>query len=209
MKKNYFSQEIVMDDGSILTISGPISPDVLAATEVHEQLVAFRRPEEQKVALIEIAELPEGRIVGAIHNNTLVGYITFHYPDPFERWAEGNMDDLLELGAIEVAKDYRKFGLAKKMMAIAFQDEEMDNFIVISTEYYWHWDLKETGLSVWDYRKIMEKIMSSVGMEYYATDDPEICSHPANLLMARIGKNVPMESMQAFDNLRFKNRHMY
>lgn len=209
MKKNYFSQEIVMDDGSTLMVCGPIAPDLLKATDTHEQLVAFRRPEEQKAALIEIAELPEGRIIGAIHNNTLVGYITFHYPDPFERWAEGNMDDLLELGAIEVAKDYRKFGLAKKMMAVAFQDQEMDNFIVISTEYYWHWDLKETGLSVWDYRKIMEKIMSSVGMEYYATDDPEICSHPANLLMARIGKNVPMESIQAFDNLRFKNRHMY
>ncbi|OEF98258.1 GNAT family N-acetyltransferase [Desulfuribacillus alkaliarsenatis] len=209
MEKNYFSEEITLEDGSTIEICGPIEAEKLRHLNMHEQLVAFRIPEEQKEALVEIAELPEGRIVGAIHNDTLVGYITFHYPDPYERWAEGNMEDLLELGAIEVAKDYRQYGLAKKMMAIAFKDSVMDQFIVISTEYYWHWDLKNTGLSVWDYRKIMESIMSSVGMEYFATDDPEICSHPANLLMARIGKEVPLESIEAFDNLRFKNRHMY
>ncbi|OEH86966.1 hypothetical protein BHU72_01535 [Desulfuribacillus stibiiarsenatis] len=209
MNKNYFSSEVDLGSGKSLTIAGPLAPDTIRELEFHHELVAFRTPAEQKTALIEISELPEGRIIGAIDGNTLVGYITFHYPDPFERWAEGNMDDLLELGAIEVSKEYRAFGLAKKMMKIAFMDPEMDNFIVISTEYYWHWDLKNTGLSVWDYRKIMEKIMSSVGMEYFATDDPEICSHPANLLMARIGPNVPMESMETFDNLRFKNRHMF
>ena len=29
--------------------------------------------------------------------------------------------------------------------------------------------------------------MNAGGFEYYATDDPEISSHPANCLMARIG----------------------
>ena len=209
MKKNCFSIEMQTDNGNIILISGPLATSTIETLEFHEQLVAFRPPNEQKQALVEISELPEGRIVGAIHDGTLVGYITFHYPDPFERWAEENMDDLLELGAIEVARDYRKYSLAKKMMEIAFKDPEMENFIVISTEYYWHWDLKHSGVSVWDYRKIMEKIMGSVGMEYYATDDPEICSHPANFLMAKIGKNIPMESIMKFDSLRLKNRHMY
>lgn len=209
MKKNYFSKEITIKDGTSLLVAGPIAPDILIKLEFHEQLTSFRPPAEQKQALIEIAELPEGRIIGAIHNDVLVGYITFHFPDPFERWAEGDMDDLLELGAIEIARDYRQYGLSKQLMSIAFSDSEMDNFIVISTEYYWHWDLKTSGLSIWDYRKVMEKVMNSAGMEYFATDDPEICSHPANLLMARIGPNVPMESIEKFDNLRFKNRHMY
>ena len=209
MIKNYFSTEIVLEDRTSITIAGPLSPDVIEKLDYHKQLTAFRQPLEQKNALIEIAELPEGRIIGAIHGDTLVGYVTFHYPDPFERWAEGDMDDLLELGAIEVAKDYRHYGLAKGLMKIAFQDCEMENFIVISTEYYWHWDLQSSGLSVWDYRKIMEKIMGSIGMEYYATDDPEICSHPANFLMVKIGENVPMESIIQFDNLRLKKRHTF
>ncbi len=209
MIKNYFSTEIALEDGTSITIAGPLSPAVIENLAYHGQLTAFRQPVEQKNALIEIAELPEGRIIGAIHNDTLVGYVTFHYPDPFERWSEADMDDLLELGAIEVAKDYRSYGLAKALMKIAFQDSEMENFIVISTEYYWHWDLQNSGLSVWDYRKVMEKVMGSIGMEYYATDDPEICSHPANFLMAKIGKNVPMDSIMQFDNLRLKNRHMF
>ncbi len=89
------------------------------------------------------------------------------------------------------------------MLKTAFADPAMENYIVISTEYYWHWDLKGTGLSVWEYRKVMEKVMGSAGLEWFATDDPEITSHPANCLMARIGKNVPLESIEKFDRLRF------
>ena len=33
----------------------------------------------------------------------------------------------------------------------------MEDYLVITTEYYWHWDLKGTGLNVWDYRKMMER----------------------------------------------------
>ena len=41
------------------------------------------------------------------------------------------------------------------------------------------------------------------------TDDPEISSHPANCLMARIGERVDPDSIQQFDQLRFMNRFMY
>ena len=37
----------------------------------------------------------------------------------------------------------------------------MEDYIIITTEYYWHWDLKGTGLNVWEYRKIMEKMMNA------------------------------------------------
>jgi len=94
-------------------------------------------------------------------------------------------------------------------MRMQMMDKMMENYIVITTEYYWHWDLKGTGLNVWEYRKVMEKMMNAGGLEYYATDDPEISSHPANCLMARIGKNIDAESVQKFDALRFHNRFMY
>lgn len=38
---------------------------------------------------------------------------------------------------------------------------------------------------------MMEHLMKTVDMVWYATDDPEICSHPANCLMVRMGKDVP------------------
>ncbi|MBW3110056.1 N-acetyltransferase, partial [Mammaliicoccus sciuri] len=130
-------------------------------------------------------------------------------PDPLERWSDGNLPYILELGAIELSLDYRKYGLGKKMLQLAMKAPEMEDFIVITTEYYWHWDLKNSGLDVYQYQKIMHKMMAEGGLEVFATDDPEIISHPANSLMARIGQNIQQEQMEAFDKLRFMNRFFF
>ena len=52
-------------------------------------------------------------------------------------------------------------------------------------------------------------MMSHGGLEVFATDDPEITSHPANCLMARIGKNITVDQMTEFDNIRFMNRFFF
>ena len=192
-----------------LVIEGPVSSTTLAQLDFHQELTAFRPAEQQKQALVEIADLPEGRIIVARINHTVVGYVTFLYPDPLERWSEGKMDNLIELGAIEVAAPFRSYSIGKSLLKVSMMDDAMEDYIVITTEYYWHWDLKGTGLNVWDYRKIMEKMMNKGGLTWFATDDPEISSHPANCLMVRIGSRVPQESMQEFDSLRFRNRFMY
>lgn len=204
----YHSQEIEAP-GRTLVIEGPVKPEHLRTLHMHPDLDAFRRPNEQHEALIEIAGLPEGRIILTRDDCTIVGYVTFHYPDEMERWSEGNMEDLLELGAIEVADDYRSIGLGKKMIKLAFKENQLENMIVFTTEYYWHWDLKGNLSNVWDYRKMMEKLMKSVDMVWFATDDPEICSHPANCLMVRVGKEVPLSSVEKFDTIRFRQRFMY
>jgi acetoin utilization protein AcuA len=196
-------------DRSEIIVEGPVTAESLSGLSMHPQLDAFRRPNEQHEALKEIAGLPEGRIILARDGSTIVGYVTFHYPDEIERWSEGNMQDLIELGAIEVADDYRSIGLGKKMIQLAFQENQMENVICFTTEYYWHWDLEKSGLTVWEYRQMMEKLMKSVDMIWFATDDPEICSHPANCLMVRIGKQVPQASAEQFDRIRFNQRFMY
>lgn len=192
-----------------MIIEGPIAPERLAELSMHPDLDAFRPPSEQHKALIEIANLPEGRIIITRDEQTIVGYVTFHYADEQERWSQEHMIDLIELGAIEVADDYRSLGIGQKMITTAFEDNQMEQYIVFTTEYYWHWDLKGSGLSVWDYRKMMEKLMKIVDMEWYATDDPEICSHPANCLMVRMGRDVPLSSKEQFDHIRFQQRFMY
>ena len=40
--------------------------------------------------------------------------------------------------------------------------------------------------------KMMQKLMSKGGLEVFATDDPEITSHP-NCLMARIGNRITLD----------------
>lgn len=206
--KTHYSRTIDHPRGN-LVVEGPLSPTELRQLSFHDELTAFRPPKEQFEALVEIAELPEGRILVARDKNLIVGYVTFVYPDPLERWSEANLDNLIELGAIEVAPSYRSGGIGRHLLEVSMLDDAMEDYIVITTEYYWHWDLKRTGLSVWDYRKIMERMMNYGGLEYFSTDDPEICSHPANCLMARIGSRVDQHSIETFDHLRLSNRYMY
>ncbi|EXX88114.1 acetoin utilization protein [Paenibacillus darwinianus] len=204
-----FQTESVRSPLGELVVEGPLPPEMLRELEMHADLDAFRRPKEQHAALVEIAELPEGRVIVARSGTMIVGYVTFHYPDELERWSEGQMVDLIELGAVEVANAYRAFGLGKRMIRAAFAEGQLENVIVFTTEYYWHWDLDSSGLNVWEYRAMMEKLMKSVDMIWYATDDPEVCSHPANCLMVRIGKDVPLASVEQFDRVRFRGRFMY
>ncbi|MCG7335541.1 GNAT family N-acetyltransferase [Sporosarcina sp. ACRSM] len=206
--KTYNAMEVKHKNGDLI-IEGPISSKVLASLDFHEELIAFRPPAQQHKALVEIADLPEGRILIARNQNEIIGYVTFLYPDPLERWSQGNMENLIELGAIEIIPKFREGGVGKALLRVSMMDDAMEDYIILTTEYYWHWDLKGTNLNVWEYRKIMEKMMNAGGLEYFATDDPEICSHPANCLMAKIGNRVDQESIQQFDNLRLMNRFMY
>jgi acetoin utilization protein AcuA len=207
-KKTYNAKELKTTHGNLI-IEGPISADKLAGYDFHEDLKAFRPHTQQHQALIGIAGLEEGRIIIARYRQTIVGYVTYLYPDPLERWSEGKMENLIELGAIEVIPEFRGCSVGKNLLIVSMMDEAMEDYITITTEYYWHWDLKGTGLNVWEYRKVMEKMMNAGGLEWYATDDPEICSHPANCLMVKVGKRVDAESLQRFDRLRFMNRFMY
>ncbi len=207
--KKWFHSEVITTPEFEIIISGPLPSEQLNQYTMHSGLDAFRRPLDQHNALVEIADLAEGRIIAAVIDDVIVGYVTFHYPDEMERWYEAGMDNLIELGAIEVALPYRGFGIGKRLIKLAFLAGQLDNCIVFTTEYYWHWDLDGTGLSVWDYRKMMENLMKCVDMVWFATDDPEICSHPANCLMVRVGPDVPLSDVEHFDRVRFHQRFMY
>ncbi|RKQ30541.1 GNAT family N-acetyltransferase [Oceanobacillus halophilus] len=204
--KTYYAKHLETSKGTII-IEGPLPSTELKKYNFHEQLTAFRPAHKQFEALLSIADFPEGRIIVARTEDTIIGYVTYLHPDPLERWSEFNMEELIELGAIEIIPAYRGEKVASNLIQLSMMDEFMENYIIISTEYYWHWDLDETNLSIWNYRKVMEKMMASGGLHPAPTDDPEIISHPANCLMVRIGKNVSVESINRFDQLRFLTRH--
>ena len=195
--------------GQTFVIEGPVSKDYLQTMTFDEGLDAFRIPIAQFEAIQDISTLDEGRIYIIRKAQHIIGYVTYLYPDPMERWSTGNLPYLLELGAIEISLPYRGLGLGNALLKVSTRSPEFEDYIVITTEYYWHWDLKNSGLDVFEYKKLMQAMMSHGGLEVFATDDPEITSHPANCLMARIGKNITVDQMKEFDNIRFMNRFFF
>ena len=83
--------------------------------------------------------LVEGRYI-AVKEDMLIGYVTFH-PRKIQVGA-GGLDCIRELGAIEVSRNFRGMKLALTLMELSFCCGAMDDYIVIATEYYWHWDLR-------------------------------------------------------------------
>ncbi len=100
--KTYQSQTYQLDEGQFV-IEGPISCSKLETMTFDEGLSAFRPPKDQFEAVKEISELEEGRIFILRKDQHIIGYVTFHYPDPLERWSSGDLEYLIELGAIEIS----------------------------------------------------------------------------------------------------------
>ncbi len=188
----------------IIHLEGPCSSDYIARLTMDAGLKNFRPPARQQEALMLISNLSEGKVFIARFQDVIIGYVTFHYPDEYSRWSKHPY--IVELGAVEISPEWRKDKVAHYLLAEAFNHGFVENHIIITIEFCWHWDLKNSGLSMVSYQKMLTRLFSSVGLQKRATDDPDITEHSANVMMVRMGKNVPKEAIQRFEELTFLNR---
>ncbi len=178
-------------------------PALIARLEMDTSLDVFRQPALQHQALIGIAQDSDTCVCIAKLGHRIVGYATFHPPDDIERWSDSKVPGLLELGAVETSKTHRGRHLARTLLEVGFGTGRYNDKIVIATIYQWHFDLDSTGLTSHAYRKLLERLYSSVGFAVYKTDDPEIAYYPGNSLMARVGERALPDLQKEFDRLRF------
>ena len=197
---------IMFTPQGIINLEGPTSGEYLSSLTMHQGLNVFRQADRQKESLIEITSLPNGKVFIARNEQEIIGYVTFHHPDKHSRWSKHAK--VIELGAIEIAKGWRKYKVAHHLLREAFSHEFVNDFIIITTEYCWHWDLRGSNLSLWDYQRMLTKLFSSVGLKKTLTDDPDIMEHPANVLMARYGIRVLKEDIQNFELLTYRNKYI-
>jgi acetoin utilization protein AcuA len=178
-------------------------PNLIKRLEMDLSLDVFRQPELQKEALIGIADADDSCVCIAKLGHRIVGYATFHPPDEIERWSGSKVPGLLELGAVETSKTHRGRHLARTLLEVGIGTGRYNDKIVIATIYHWHFDLEATGLTSHAYRKLLERMYSSVGFQIVKTDDPEIAYYPGNSLMARVGERASEALKAEFDRLRF------
>ncbi len=158
----------------------------------------------QKLDVFEkVASGKDGRVALALVNeNIIVGYMVCWYPDSTERWSK--LSELMyEFGAIEVSRNFRKMGIAAKMVMSILRDDFFDKKISYMNGFSWHWDVDGSGLTLIRYRKMMLNFMKPFGFEEYYTNEPNIALREENLFMARIGSKVSEEDQLRFRNLRF------
>ncbi len=162
----------------------------------------FRSATKQHQALLSLAAESKTCITIAIDGQKLIGYVAFHPPTEIESWGADHSGEIIELGAIEIDPEYRGQRLAQRLLKASFAAGRFDHTVVIATMYVWHYDLKRTDLSDFQYKRMLEKLYRSVGMSPFRTSDPEIRSNAANQLMARIGPNTPQAVLAEFERLR-------
>ncbi len=155
-------------------------------------------PERQLASLLRVPGVPHGRVLAAVKDGRLVGYLTLHAPDPSSRWADLPAGHILELGGIEVARGQRRCGLARRLLDQAFSSPDLDAVIVYAQALTWCWDLRETGLRKAEYRHLLLRLFRAAGFDVCPTDEGNIRHDRANLLLVRAGPGVPAPLMQAF-----------
>lgn len=172
----------------------------------------YRTAGKTREVLNLICENPCDMVSGAVFERTLVGYVTIVGPEDdscweklnrmiSEKYCDNRKAVILELGSIEVSTAWRARGIGSSMLAFVFDDTKMEEKIVFTREFSWHWDLKSTGLTSYQYRTMLLRLFRRFGFEYYQTDDAEICYSGESMFLARIGSKVLPEIAMEFCKL--------
>jgi acetoin utilization protein AcuA len=133
----------------------------------------------------------------------IVGFAVLAHPEPEERWARLGPGMMMEIKAIEVARDRRAMGIAGGLVRMLLSHPRAEEMIVYLVGYSWTWDLDGTGKTAQEYRKLMIRLFEPHGFKEYQTNEPNICLKGENLFMGRVGKNVSKEVQDKFKWLRF------
>ncbi len=191
----------------ILTVIPACPAQLLRAFKIDTGLGFFwhNRPDLQLQALIKIADLPGGQVtIAHSQDGVIVGYVTVTLPEEDTRWGRDRIEGLFELGGIEVGRTWRGLGIGKALMGATFEDGQFDEEIVLATGYRWCWDLETSGLTVREYRDMLNQMFGCFGFQLYETDEPNIAWYPDNALVVRIGRLAPPELVAEFNALLFE-----
>lgn len=192
-------RNLATDRGPLL-IRGPLQPGSLASLEMSAGLCSFRPSADQHRALISLASRPDGLVFAATKALKIVAYVTFQKPD-YPWWHDKCFPQLLELGSLETDPSWRGMNVAAALLESIFANPGFvyfDDYVIMALLVIHLWDLENSGLSAWGYRKFMAGFLEKFGFTSWETGDPEISEHPCNSLVVRVGKNISTSVISYF-----------
>ncbi|HSB70252.1 MAG TPA: GNAT family N-acetyltransferase [Candidatus Methylomirabilis sp.] len=176
------------------------APHDLDSLEAGEGLGAYcrYRAGETRTMLRRVLQAPGGLVTAALSGQALVGYAALFRPGPDERWGQRQIPGLLELGALEVDRRFRRQGLARRLLQTTFAGGDLDQAIVIAPQDAADWDVEASGLSPREYQHAILRLFRRHGFADFVTDDPLMAADPRNFLLVRVGQKAPASLYQAF-----------
>lgn len=189
--------------GREIVLRALTAPDHLDVLIPGEGLGAYcrYRAGETFAILRRVLRAPQGRVLTALAGNRLVGYVALFQPGPEERWGQQSLPGLVELGALEVDRAWRRQGLARRLMQAVFAGGELESAIVIAPQFATDWDLEASGLAWREYRHMILRLFRRHGFADFVTDEPLVAADPRNGLLVRVGEAAPPGLYQAFRSL--------
>jgi acetoin utilization protein AcuA len=158
----------------------------------------------QRATLEGNAQRIDANVVLAITEpQRIIGFGVLTYPEAGERWAELGLRLMMEVKAVEVARDWRFAGIASRMLKMVLDHPLIEDKIAYMVGYSWTWDLEGTRKTAQEYRAMLIRLFGRYGFQEYQTNDPNVCLKPENVFMGRIGKNISQVIRDRFKWLRF------
>lgn len=148
--------------------------------------------------LRRVLRAPQGCVLAALAGESIVGYLALFQPGPEERWGRQPLPGLVELGALEVDRAWRRQGLARRLLQAAFAGGKLDGAIVIAPQLASDWDLERSGLGWREYRHLILRLLRRHGFAEFVTDEPLVAADPRNCLLVRVGEAAAPGLYQAF-----------
>jgi acetoin utilization deacetylase AcuC-like enzyme len=175
-------------------------PSLIDRLRADAGLVAFtRQPEREHAILQHVASSGHGSLaVAHTASGVIVAQIVI---TPAEDWWR-DLPGLYEL-SFETSRDWRRMGIARRLVDFCFQPAWMEHVIVLAMGLDWHWDLDGTGLDVNSYGAVLRSLFQPVGFRKVPTSEPNVAMHASNLLLVRVGSNVSPARQAALDEALF------
>jgi len=188
-------RRVVETGGAVLFLQDFCTASLVESLKPDGGLRAFARlPEREHFLLREMAERPDSMLTLAYTaEGMIVGQVTLA---PAENSWRG-LTNTYEI-AFEVSTGWRRRGLARQLLDLVFEQECLEDLIIIALGLSWHWDSAGLGLTSFAYRAIIERLMAHYGFAEYLTTKENIRMDPANIFLARLGSRVPAESVSRF-----------
>jgi acetoin utilization protein AcuA len=205
----YMAEEINFETRSgRVTLHAPASTDQIRQLNFDPQFsenTGFGSLENRKKTLLRRVAEEDARVVLAVNDEKekVIGYSVLAHPPADQRWARINSNAVMEAEAVEVTRNWRRFGVGKALLEWTLCHPGIEEKIIYLVGYVWTWDLEGAKMSAPQYRKMIIDLFQPFDFTERVTNEANICLNPNNLFMCRIGKNVNGRLLQDFKWLLF------